>query len=271
LSSLEGWRLSFFMAALPAPVMLLLLASVRVRRRIIPTARASETAQAASPPLLAHLRRYSSTFVGFYLGTSLSLFGFAAVNSWIVIILGRDYGQTPERIGSIMGAVGVVATLLGFFVSTIGLRRSATRIGLSFPLKTMWTANLGVACTYVALAFSSSALQVYVLAGLGLSMLILANMMYPSALQGLAPAPLRARVVAIQFVLSAVGGAAAPPLVGLLSDQLKGVPNGTMLAAVSIGAPFLLLGATILRWCERRHYEKTAQDSFDADAVPMTA
>jgi MFS family permease len=267
LSALEGWRLSFFMAALPAPVMLLLLASIRIRRRVGLSARSASSEPAAA--LLPHLRRYPETFASFYLGTSLSLFGFSAVGGWIVIILTRDHGQTPQQIGSILGTVGLVATLLGFFVSTIGLRRFASKSGLGFPLKTMWTANLGVFCTYVALAFSSSAFHIYVLQGLSTFLLILANMMYPSALQGLAPAQMRARAVAIQFVLSAVAGAAAAPLVGLLSDQLKGVPNGTMLAAVGVGAPCLLAGALLLRWCQRNHYERTAEDSFASDAAAV--
>jgi MFS family permease len=268
LSGLEGWRLSFFMAALPAPLMMLLLASIRVNRKLGATGRSAASTPAA-PPLLPHLRRYPQTFASFYAGTTLSLFGYGAVGGWVVIILTREYGQTPQQVGSIMGTVGLVATLLGFFVSTIGLRRFASNSGLGFPLKTMWTANLGVFCTYVALAFSSSALHIYVLQGVSTFLLILANMMYPSALQGLAPSPMRARAVAVQFVLSAVAGAAAAPLVGLLSDQLKGVPNGTMLAAVGVGGPCLLAGALLLRWCQRNHYERTAKDSFASDAAAV--
>jgi MFS family permease len=266
LSGLEGWRLSFLLAALPAPLMMLLLLSIRIKRTTGTAARSTASTPLAAP-LLPHLRRYPQTFVSFYAGTSLSLFGYSAVGGWIVIILTRDYGQTPQQVGSILGTLGLVTTLLGFFASTIGLRRSAVQAGLGFPLKTMWTANLGVFCTYVALAFSSSALHIYVLQGVGTFLLILANMMYPSALQGLAPAPMRARAVAIQFVLSAVAGAAAAPLVGLISDQLKGVPNGTMLAAVGVGGPCLLAGALLLRWCQRNHYEKTAKDSFDSDTA----
>jgi MFS family permease len=268
LSALEGWRLSFLMAALPAPLMMLMLASIRVKRPVGTTA-SSAASTALAPPLLPHLRRYPQTFASFYAGTSLSLFGFSAVGSWLVIILTREYGQTPQQVGSILGTVGLVATLSGFLVSTIGLRRFATQAGLGFPLKTMWTANLGVFCTYVALVFSSSALHIYVLQGLGTFLVILANMMYPSALQGLAPSPLRARAVAVQFVLSAVAGAAAAPLVGLLSDQLKGMPNGTMLAAVGVGGPCLLAGALLLRWCQRNHYESTANDSFASDAAAV--
>ncbi|MBC7938606.1 MAG: MFS transporter [Chitinophagaceae bacterium] len=269
LSGLEGWRLSFFTAALPAPLMMLLLATIRLDRNVGQAG--SATAPHVSPPLLPHLRRYPQTFASFYAGTSLSLFGYAAVSGWIVIILTRDYGQTPQQVGSILGTVGLVATLLGFFVSTIGLRRLATKTGLGFPLITMWAANLGVFCTYIALALSSSALHVYVLQGMSTFLLILANMMYPSALQGLAPSAMRARAVAIQFVLSAMAGAAATPLVGLISDQLKGVANGTMLAAVGVGAPCLLAGALLLRWCQRNHYEKTAKDSFDSDAAAAGA
>jgi 3-hydroxyacyl-CoA dehydrogenase len=32
-------------------------------------------------------------------------------------------------------------------------------------------------------------------------------------------------------------------------------------------APSLLAGALLLRWCQRNHYEQTAKDSFDSDAV----
>jgi hypothetical protein len=96
--------------------------------------------------------------------------------------------------------------------------------------------------------------------------LTLAGMLYVTALQGLAPTPLRARVVAVQTIINSAAGAVAVPLVGLLSDQLKHLPNGLMVAATALATPVLLLSAWLL-WRGERPYVDTAQANARIDAA----
>jgi hypothetical protein len=79
---------------------------------------------------------------------------------------------------------------------------------------------------------------------------------------------LRARLFAAIAVLISACGAAAPPLVGLLSDQFKHLPNGLILAAAMIAVPFLSLGALLLFLCEKPYARtKEAAERMDADAA----
>jgi fucose permease len=92
-------------------------------------------------------------------------------------------------------------------------------------------------------------------------------MMYPTALQSLTPAHLRGRAVSVQFITTMIGAAAAPPTVGLVSDQVMGHREGPLLAVVSVAVPAILLGALLLRWCERHRFDATASDAARIDGT----
>ena len=263
--ALEGWRLAFFAAALPAPLMVALLLSLPAAR---PVRRAAAVALAPSGValLMPHLRTHRSTFVHFFGGVGLSFFGFAAVGGWIANMLIRQFAQTPQQVGSGLGAAGVVGLLLGFAISAFGLRALAGRLGLRLPLRMMWIATLATVMINVALMLAGSATQVYVIFGVQMMCLTLAGMLYVTALQGLAPTPLRARVVAMQTIINSAAGAVAVPLVGLLSDQLKHLPNGLMVAATALATPVLLVSAWLL-WRGERPYVDTAQANARIDAA----
>ena len=95
-------------------------------------------------------------------------------------------------------------------------------------------------------------------------------MIYPTVIQTVAPRLLRARLFAAIAVLISVCGASAPPLVGLLSDQFKHLPNGLILAAAMIAVPFMALGALLLFLCEKPYVKtKEAAELMDAEAAPV--
>jgi hypothetical protein len=73
-------------------------------------------------------------------------------------------------------------------------------------------------------------------------------------------------VVSIQTIVNSLAGAAAVPLVGLLSDQMKDRPNGLMIAATAIATPALLLSAWLLHRGETP-YARTAEANARADAA----
>jgi MFS family permease len=280
LQALDGWRLAFFAAALPAPLMVALMLSLPAGRPLrqgrqparaqpAPAAQAAGLAPAAPGGmalLLPHLRAHRRTFTCFFGGVGLSFFGFFAVGGWIANLLIRQFAQTPQQVGSGMGTAGVIGLLLGFAISAFGLRGFSARLGLRLPLRALWIATLTTVGVNVALVLAASATQVYVVYGVQIMCLTLAGMLYVTALQGLAPTPLRARVVALQTIINSAAGALAVPLVGLLSDQLKHLPNGLMVAATTLATPALLAAAWLL-WRGERPYVDTAQANAAIDAA----
>lgn len=262
LQGLEGWRLSFLVAALPGPLMALLVLSI-TRTGGGPRLLAQSDGVAR---LLPYLRAHRSTFATFCSGVGLSFFGFGAVSGWMANMLMRQFAQTPQQVGNGMGLAGTTGLVLGFLITAFGLRRLAERLGGRLPLRSLWIATLCTALLNFALMVAPSATSVYVVYGVMIMCLTLAGMLYITALQGLAPDTLRARVVSIQTIINSLAGAAAVPLVGLVSDQLKDRPNGLMIAATAIATPALLLSAWLLHRGEAP-YARTAEANALADSA----
>ncbi len=269
MQALEGWRLSFFAAALPAPLMVLAIVSISLRKRRAgralgvqpaPTRVATAATGAQRPPTipamapgwLAYARQQWQAFACFYAGVGLAMFGFAAVGSWLAVIYMRVFGQTAQQVGAALGGIALTGTALGFGLSVFGMRFLSPRLGVRTPLRAMWVACLSTVATYSMMVFATSAQQMFVIQGLYVLLLTTAVMLYPTALQNLAPSALRARTVALMGVMAAGMGAIASPLVGLVSDQFKHLPNGLILSAVLVAAPALLVAAVLLFLCERR-------------------
>ena len=271
-----GWRLSFLVAALPGPLMALLVLSITAARpaegAAAPAGRLGlSQALAATAWLLPYLRQHKNPFLTFCTGVGLSFFGFGAVSGWMANMLIRQFAQTPQQVGNGMGLAGTTGLVLGFLITAFGMRRLSARLGDRLPLRALWVATLCTALLNFALIAAPSALAVYAIYGVMIMCLTLAGMLYITALQGLAPGTLRARVVSVQTIINGLSGALAVPLVGFVSDQLKDRPNGLMIAATALATPALLLAAWLLHRGEA-HYALTAQASARADqadaAVP---
>jgi len=138
LSTLEGWRLSFFAAALPGPLMAALVLTITrrgARPLQPPVAAATTTPAAVARRLIPHVRQHLRTFVHFSGGVGLSFFGFGAVNGWIANMLIRQFEQTPMQVGNGLGLAGTVGLALGFLISAFGLKSLTARLGLRLQLR----------------------------------------------------------------------------------------------------------------------------------------
>lgn len=272
--ALEGWRLSFLAVALPTPLLIVIIASIRIRR-----VRASATAEPAASlvrpdalplpvktePLLPYVRLHWKTFAGFFGGVGLASLAFSAVGTWLAVIYMRVFGQTQQQLGSMLGILALSGTVFGFVFSIYGLRYFSRRMGRNrVNVRSLWIACLCAAFGFALMIFAANAQQMYAIHGLYILLVTTTTMVYPTALQGLAPSHLRGRVAALMGVQGAAVAAVAPLTVGLVSDRFKHLPNGLIVAAVSVAVPALLLGALLLFWCER-NYVKTAEAARSAD------
>jgi MFS family permease len=275
---IHDWRLAFFAVALPAPVMVLLVLTIAVRRRkkvdtAVPVAAATRAVPgslATMPDLLPYLRQHRQTFTCLFLGLMSVMLGFAAVGGWLAVIYQRVFMQTPQELGARLGAIGLASTAAGFLISVYGMRFFTPRIGPRLNMRVLWLASLWAALAFTTMTFATQAWHLYTIHGVYVTLLTGATMIYPTVIQTVAPSFLRARLFAVIAVLISVCGAAAPPLVGLLSDQFKHLPNGLILAAAMIAVPFLSLGALLLFLCEKPYVKtKEAAELMDANAAPI--
>jgi MFS family permease len=260
LQSLESWRISFLLAALPAPLMVLLALTIRPTPRVRAVVQqAQATVSEAAMTLREHFRRHGVTLFAFFFGVGLSISSFGAIGSWLAVICMRLFGQTPVQVGNAMAGIGLAAVAVGFVISTYGIRYFGPRLGVRLQVRTIWIVTLAGTTTAFAMGQATSATQVYAIQAVQAVMLTAASMLYPTALQSLAPLHLLGRVVAIQTAINLALGAAAAPLVGWVSDHLSHRPDGLLVAASGVAVVGLFCATALLRLSERG-YAKTVED-----------
>jgi MFS family permease len=263
LQSLEGWRLGFLLAATPVPLMVLLVATVRPPQLVaatpssfaaVPTDRNTTAGQLqsdAATNLTTHLRLHGGFLLRFFLGIGATVFGFSAIAAWLPVLLIRIFSQTPAQVGASLGTLGLVGTGVGFVITAFGLRYLVPQLGGLLQIRVIWVGVALVVFTAGAMGFASSATAIYAIQTVQLILFSTATMLFPTVVQGLAPTPLRGRVMALQSIVVVCLSAAAAPLVGLVSDALAPRPDALLVAASGISVCALVVAAVLLWRCER--------------------
>lgn len=271
LGALAEWRLAFFASALPAPIMIALILSIRTpKQRPRVTASVVEVASDRIDAL-AYFRGHAATLTLFYLGGAVGSFAFASLSVWSAIIAARLFGQSPLQIGSAMGLAQLASAGLGFVLSNLIARRWQDRIGARLPVRVMAVSLAFAALIATSLLLASSAAHLFVCYGLIGVALTVAAMVFPTALQSIAPSHLRGRAISIQFILAMVLASAGPPLVGLLSDRMAHSTKGPLPALVLVVVPALVVAVLLLASCERTGLQAALDDAARLDGEARAA
>lgn len=248
LNGLAQWRLSLIAAASLAPVMILLVLSIRVpqaRRPVSPAAPVTGPTMDVGDYLWRHRRVY----MRFYLGGAIGSFAFIALSVWLAVAAARVFGEGPAALGTAFGFAQIFSAACGFLLSVGAARLLAGRLGALLPVRMMWSGLAIAALVLIPLPWASSAVHVYAAYAVAGIFLTVAAMAFPTALQTISPPDMRGRLASIQFIASMLIGATAAPLVGAVSDRLGGT-NAVLLAVTLVAVPALAIGALLLRSCE---------------------
>jgi MFS family permease len=171
--------------------------------------------------------------------------------AWLAPVLTRVFGVPPSEAGVQLGAVLGAASLVGIGLATLSQRRWGARYGDALAMQTgqyLAAAALLPAALLGVVESAQWALgAVFVLGALAVAF----SALLPGLWQGIAPAPLRARVIALAGAAMAVSGAVGPLAVGGVSDLLADHPNGLLMAIAAISAPLMLLSAVLMRWVRK--------------------
>lgn len=264
LAGLSTWRLAFLAVAMPAPLLVGLIATISSRKApaVTPTA-----AQAPGPALLPHVKANRATLALFTAGLFIAFFGFNAVGAWLPVIYLRQYGIPADKLGGLLGGIALLAVLVGLPASILGMRYFKARVGVRVNVRALWM-NCAIGIVAIAgMAMVHTSTHMLAIHAAYLMMLTATMLVFPGALQALAPAPLRARTVAVLGMVSSAGSALAPPVTGFVSDRLHGTPDALMLAAAIVAIPALALAVLLLARSER-HYVVTADAVQRAERDP---
>ena len=272
LQSLDVWRVALLLALLPLPLMLLGIARLPLAaRRAAPVASqtpgGSSEAPAAPVSMAQFLGQHRRAFIGLFGGMTVAVLAFSPLFVWLPVSVMRSFGDTPAQTGAAMGAASIVAALAGVGIAVFVLPRMQRRFGEAMPINVVIGSTSVAVVTTLALLAAQSAQQVYITMGVQLSFMMAAIMVFPTMLQDIAPTTLRGRMAALLGMVTTVGTALGPPLVGVISDQLalSGHADALLLAVVALGAVgFSLAGG--LFWSARHPFAIAVADARRIDA-----
>jgi MFS family permease len=249
LRSLESWRLAFFAVAAPAPVFVLLVANLKLKRRVgLSPVRSGADEGRLWPYLRDHWRTVALVFGG------IGLFTFAlnAALVWMPLGLARAFKITPAQSGMAIGLAITAGVLAGTGGAWLALRRLASRIGRGAALRIGAFGMLAAAPIVFLIAMVTAPMQGFILLCLALTAGAVVGSMTPSILQDIAPADVRARVMGIYTMVVAVASGASVITVGAVADLLGHNPRAVVIAIAAVGAPAWLIGGGLLILAERR-------------------
>ena len=259
LQALPTWRLAFFATALPGVlfVPLILCLPIGKRRPAAPAAGVPVAAPGDPGSVWPYLRSQRFTFITFMLSVGLLVFGFGATGAFIPVVAMRQMGVTPLDLGNAMGIATFVSAGVGLLIANVGMKWLAPRLGPKLPMRVLFIAALASGVFAATLYLAKTPTQLFTLMALHHTFLMAGTMVFPTALQEMTPAPIRARLISLIIMFNMVLGSLSPAVVGAISDALKPRPDGLMLAMSATSATALGMAALFMLLCARGYVQTT--------------
>jgi len=237
-----GWRAAFFVVGLPGIVMALLALTApdpprgATEENVQPTIR---------EPLVVTVRGFSRNFpyVGTVLGYAAYTFGLGGLAFWMPKYLEQIRGMELSRANYVVGAVTVLAGLIGTFVGGYLGDWLSERVKHG----QLWLCGISsvaaIAPTWLALAPDApgSYLVWFFIAEL---LLFLSTGPVNVAIVNVVPVGTRAMAMAVSiFTIHVLGDAISPPLIGLIGD-VAGLARAVLIVPAAIAISGLLWSVT---------------------------
>ena len=257
LQALPTWRLAFFATALPGIIFVPMILLLPISRRNSTAAAPVTAGTIDKPAVWPYLRQQRFTFATFMLSVGLLVFGFGATGAFIPVVATRQMGVTPLELGNAMGIATFVSALAGLLIANVGLKRLAPRLGQQLTIWALAFAALVSGVFGAALYLAQTPTQLFTLMALHHTFLMAGTLVFPTALQEMTPAPLRARLISLIIMFNMVLGSLSPAVVGAISDALKPRVDGLMLAMTATSATALLISALLMVLCGRGYLQTT--------------
>lgn len=260
LAQFEAWRLAFFLSAVPAPLLLVLIAYSRLRRG---QSSPAQQQQADNAELIRHVRAHRLAIGGILAALGFYLLAFGGFFVWLPVIATRLFGATPEQNGSYMGLASGIGMIAGVVPTTYIVGKLMHRIGERAPVRLAWVLMLITTPILLAFPFVTSSVQLYaslgvmMFAGCGVGVLV------STILQEMAPQMLRSRFIALYTIVSGLLSGIAPTIVGSVSDALGG-NRGLLYALTAVALPSWLIGTLVFRLSEKS-FARLAEETLRID------
>ncbi len=261
----DPWRMAVILCAITAPILILLVLMVRLKRK--PGGAATE--DPAMSGVLAFFGAHARTCTGVFLGFGVTYAANLTMASWFLPAMTRVYNIPPSDVGMTLGVVYGVGAVSGVGLSFLLVRLLRPRFGDLVPMKVAQIFVLAAIIVTPPLLIASDATSAYILAGLKTAFTTGCFSVSPAILQMLAPAHMRGRVIALGGLISLVFASVGPLTIGLVSDNLFPGPEWLMWAIVSVTLPCFVIGLLLLRYgAASLPGTIAASAAFDAEKQP---
>jgi MFS family permease len=249
LASLESWRVAMLIVAIPAPILMIIVATIPIpgvpRDDEMHQAPTDIGALRFAPLLRRHWRTFTSLFAGI-IGFNLP---FAGAAVWLPVALSRVFGLEPAVAGAMIGAALAVAGVAGILLPSVATYLWKGDVLLR-PLRIarMFTV-LGIVPAVLEL-FVRTPWQLLVLASVQYALGLATAAGLPAAVQDISPQALRSRVLSLVTIVTAIAAAVSSMLVGGLSG-LFSASRGILIALTLVGLPGWLLSVGLFTLASR--------------------
>lgn len=266
LRDLAGWRLTFFLVALPGiPIALALLPIPSPKARIV------KAGQQAIGGIGDYLKRHGGTFARINAAGGLYAFALGATGVWLPIAIIRSTGASASEVGLKFGFTYTVAAAAGVITAMAVTPLWRRFAGEHFVPRALAVCNLAAIFPTLAFLLITTPDTAYILGGIQYFIIIIGAAYSPTMLQEIAPAQLRARVIAVATIIFTIIATLGPMVVGAVSDKFGHDPRSALVALVVVTVPALAASVFLYLSINRRFpamLRDVAEDSDDhCDAV----
>jgi MFS family permease len=256
LAQLENWRWAFLAAALPFPIFVVLISALPTVRAASRQAQSAAAAAPIRPFLTSHLKSVTLVFIGM---TCFAL-GVTSILAWTPMSVTRIFGLGAAHVGMVLGVVIAAASVAGVAAGNFILRSVQRRLGYRAAPRVVWV-SLAASLPFICLIpFAAAPWQIFLLVGVQVFVSTIAGASSVSLLQDLAPAPVRARIMALRAMTNgpAVGlGVAGSAFLG---DLIKAGPESLFWGGLCISVPAWTL-CIVLLWLAEKPFQTTAREN----------
>jgi MFS family permease len=261
LAAMDGWRVAMLIVALPAPLFVLLLMTIRMGVSVGHVT-AADDSRADRALFLPFIRPHWRAFACIYGAIAAFAVPVMVTCIWIPVAMSRAFGLAPSTIGLELGAVSAVSVIAGLALPGIASRLAGGTPELK-PLRLVQFFLMAAIPPALLLPFATAPWQAYAASGMQTVCGLAALALLPGITQQLSPPALRSRLLALATIVTAFPQAVAPMLAGAVSGALDG-PRGLLMAITLVGVPGWVIGALLARLA-RRPFIATASTVASAD------
>lgn len=259
LGEMEPWRATMLFVALPGPLFIILVATLRLKgsRAAAVASAAAFATRLADSGFMTYAKRHFATLACVFSAVAAYNIGIASTLVWLPTALPRILEIDPATVSLQLGMAIGPASLVGVGVSALCVKFWRGDRSVMAPTIAA-IAFLIAAAPTTLLPFVTATWQALALVAVQFAAGLAAASVLPSIIQDISPPHLRARNFGVMTIVALVPQGVSPLVIGGLSEMFGG-PHGLISAIAMVGAPAWLLAALLI-WRSQAGFCRTVAD-----------